>query len=82
MFSSLQMYGYTYTKRFHMKIVPDPSFTRDGLLFSLCSHDVWMARRLNFRTVKVIPCERKNLTHEIVRIRSVECQRNQLPCVE
>ena len=24
-----------------------------------------MARRLNFRTVKVIPCERKTLTHEI-----------------
>ena len=23
-----------------------------------------MARRLNFRTVQVIPCERKTLTHE------------------
>ena len=38
MLSSLQMYGYTYTKRFQLKIVPDPSSTRDGLLFSLCSH--------------------------------------------
>ena len=35
--NSLQMYGYAYTKRFQLKIVPDPSFTRGGLLFSLCS---------------------------------------------
>ena len=36
------------------KIWPDCSFTRDRSIFSLFHTELWTARRINFRTVKVV----------------------------